>query len=223
RPAERALTELARDALGARLLVLMARRVAREDTVAARRRAHAGRTVRTADLEAADPEHAVLAAAGHEHLLLVVGFGERAALERDANLVRTGRRREANVLEPRVDLLHDAVLDLVVGADVFLATERGLVDGRAIERNDDGVLELRIVGPDVREEVRNIDLVLAVGREQMRHDHAAARAERQTRDVRLLVAGACGVGLAARARRRLTDGTNGYGTRRDHVLLDERR
>src|SRR5690606_26713399 len=99
---------------------IMARRVAREDTVAARRRAHAGRTVRTADLEAADPEHAVLAAAGHEHLLLVVGFGERAALERDANLVRTGRRREANVLEPRVDLLHDAVF--------FFQAEDGIRD-----------------------------------------------------------------------------------------------
>ena len=68
---------------------------------------------------------AVLAAARHEELLLVVGLGEGAAFERDTHLVRARRRREADVLEARVDLLHHAVLDLVVGFRILFAADRG--------------------------------------------------------------------------------------------------
>ena len=187
-PAVRARRELAQDALGAQLLVVAARRVADEDLVAARRRAQPRRVVGAADLERLHAEHAVLAAARHERLELIVGLRERAAAERDADLVRTGRGGEADVLQARVDLLEDAVLHLVVGARVLLAADHRLVDEPAVERHDDGVLELRVVAPDVAEHVGDVDLVLAVRREQMRDGEPAARAERQATDVRLLPA-----------------------------------
>src|SRR5690606_6485069 len=76
RPAVRALRELAQDALGAELLVVAARRVTDEDLLAARRRRKARGVVRPADLERRHAEHAILAAARHEHLQLIVGLRE---------------------------------------------------------------------------------------------------------------------------------------------------
>ena len=154
--------------------------------VTARRGAQARRIVRAADLERLHAEHAVLTAARHERLQLVVGLGERAAAERDADLVRPRRRDETDVLQARVDLLHRAVLHLVVEARVLFAAERRLVDDLVVQGHDDRVLELRVVAPDVAEHVGDVDFVLAVGREQVRRDEAAARAERQAAHVRLL-------------------------------------
>ncbi len=197
--------------------------MANENRVAARRGAQARGVVRAADLERLHAEHAVLTAARHERLQLVVGLGERAAAERDADLVRSRRRDETDVLQARVDLLHRAVLHLVVEARVLFAAERRLVDDLVVQGHDDRVLELRVVAPDVAEHVGDVDFVLAVGREQVRRDEAAARAERQAAHVRLLVPRRREVGLTARARIGPTDGAHGDLPRRTDVLLDERR
>src|SRR6185503_9912690 len=223
RPTVRARRELAQDALRAELLVVAARRMADENLVAARRIRQTRRIVWAAHLERLHAEHAILTAARHERLELVVGLGERSALERDAHLVGARRRREANVLQARVDLLHDAVLHLVVSARVLFAAERRLVDGLSVQGHDDGVLELRVVAPDVAEHVGDVDLVLAVRREQVRDDEAAARAERQALHVRLLAARRREVRLAAGARIGPADGADRDLPRGADVLLHERR
>src|SRR5690606_19310411 len=128
RPAIRLRCELRDDLLGAEIGVGTLARMARENALAARRRAQARRVERPADLERAHAIDAILAAAGHEHLRLVVRFGKRAAAERDADRARAGLRREADVLQPRVDLLHDAALDLIVRAHILFAADDGLVD-----------------------------------------------------------------------------------------------
>ncbi len=162
-------------------------------------------------------------AARHEHLELVVRLRERAAAERHADLVRAGSRGEFDVLEALVDLLEDAVLHLVVEPLIFVAADDRLVDRLAVEGDDHGVLELHVVAPDVPGHIRDVHGVLAVGREHVSHEHAAARAERQALHVRLLVAGACPVRLAAGPRVGTAHRAHRERTRRDHVLLDERR
>src|SRR5690606_41401125 len=49
----------------------------------------------------------------------------------------------------------------------------------AVHDDDDMVLELHVVAPDVRRHVGDVDLVLAVGREVVLDDEAAPRAERK--------------------------------------------
>src|SRR5690606_41117400 len=56
----------------------------------------------------------------------------------------------------------------------------------AVHDDDDMVLELHVVAPDVRRHVGDVDLVLAVGREVVLDDEAAPRAERKAFHVRLL-------------------------------------
>src|SRR5690606_9347321 len=125
-------SDLRDDLLGAQVGIVAVVRMTREDAFAARRRAEALRVERPADLERADAVDAVLAAAGNEHLLLIVALRERPAAERHADLVRTRRREETNILQPRVDLLHDAVLDLIVRAHVLLAADDRLVGRLAV-------------------------------------------------------------------------------------------
>src|SRR5690606_22660246 len=98
--------ELGKNLLRAEVLVVAIRGMAGENALAARCRAQARSFERTADLERADAVHAVLPTARHEHLDLIVRFGERLATERHADFVRPGSRGEPNVLEPRIDLLH---------------------------------------------------------------------------------------------------------------------
>jgi len=154
---------------------------------------------------------------------MIVRLGERAAAERDADLVRTGRRREADLLEPRVDLFHHAALDLVVRAHVFLAADDRLVDRLTVHDDDDMVLELHVVAPDMGRHIGDVDLVLAVGREVVLDDQAAARAERQALHVRLLKAGSRVIRLAAGPHVGPPDRLHGDHARRADVLLDERR
>src|SRR5690606_18013417 len=68
--------EARQDLLGAGTRLDALVRMAAEDPRPARRLAEAARIERPADLERRDAEHAVLAAAGHEHLGMVVRLGE---------------------------------------------------------------------------------------------------------------------------------------------------
>src|SRR5690606_17028299 len=72
RPAIGPRRELGDDLLGAEVRVRALARMTREDALAARRRAQPRRIERTADLERAHPIHAILAAARHEHLRVIV-------------------------------------------------------------------------------------------------------------------------------------------------------
>ena len=165
------------------------RRVAAEDAVAARRRADALGVERPAHLERVDAIHPVLAAAGREHLLHVVGLGKGAAPERDADPVRAGGGGEADVLQAGVRLVQGAVLHLIVELHVLFAANDGLVDHLAVQGHDQRVLELHPAAPDIGHDVGDIHHVFAIRRQIHVGEDAAAGAERQASHVRQLRAG----------------------------------
>ena len=132
-------------------------------------------------------------------------------------------RGEADVLQALVDAIQRAVLHLIVELHVLFAADHRLVDQLAVERDDQRVLELHPAAPDVGGQVGDVDGVFAVRREIDFAENAAARAERQARDVRKLRAGRRAEGPAAWARVRLAHRLHRHGARRDDVLLDERR
>ena len=84
-------------------------RMADEDALATRRRSEPLRVERALKLERIDAIQPILSAAGREHLQLIVGLGERPALERHADPVRPAGREEADVLQAGVDPIERAV------------------------------------------------------------------------------------------------------------------
>jgi len=163
-------------------------------------------------------------------LQLVVGFGEAATHEGHADLVRTCRGNETNVLGAGIDVVHGRPLIQVKGCAILVTPEDGLVDLFAVDCDDHPVFELDVVHPRVEVEVAHADGVLAVGRKLVLDEHAAAGAERQSFDVELLVATAFGpcrqrlvwlVHLAAQGRDRIADHLFADDPSRRHVLVDE--
>ena len=198
-------------------------RAATEDALAARRRTDALRVERSLQLERVHAIQAILSAAGREHLQLVVGLGKRPALERHADLVRSGRRGEADVLQPGVDAIQRAVLHLIVELHVFFAADHRLVNHLVVERHDQRVLELHAVAPDVGGHVGDVDDVVAVGREIDAGEDASARAQRQAGDVRELGAWPGAERPAAGSCVRPAERLHGHCARGDHILFDEGR
>src|SRR5262245_40380977 len=71
------------------------------------------RIERPLELEGAHAIQTILAAAWREHLQLIVGLGERSAFECHADLVRSRRGEEADLLEPGVHPVQCPVLHLI--------------------------------------------------------------------------------------------------------------
>ena len=197
--------------------------LAAEDARTARRLAQALGVERPLQLERLHAIEAILTAALREHLQLVVGLGEGAALERDTDLVRPGRREELDVLQPRVDPIERTVLHLIVKLHVLFAADHRLVDQLVVERDDERVLELHAVAPDMGGHVGDVDRVFAVGGQIDGGENAAARAERKTGNMRELRTRLGAERPAAGTRIGLAERLHRDGARRDHVLLDERR
>ena len=140
-------------------------------------------------LERAHAVGTILPAAGRKHLQLIVGFGETLAPESDADLVRSGRGLELDVLQAGIDAIERAVLHLIVELHVFFAADDGLIDDLVVDRHHQRILVLHAVAPDVVGHVGDVDAVFAVGGEIHFRENAAARPQRQSGNVRELIAG----------------------------------
>ncbi len=208
---------------GLRIAGRVRRRLANEDALTARRQTQALRAKRPAHLERVHTIETILTAAAREHLQLIVGLGERPALERHPDLVRSRGGEELDVLQPSVHAIERAVLHLIVELHVLFAADDRLVDQFVVERHHQRILELHAIAPDVGGHVGDVDGVFAVRGEIDVGENPAARAERQTGHVRELRAGAGAERPPARTRIGSPDRLYGNGTRRDDVLLDERR
>ena len=195
--------------------------MADENALTAGRRTDALRVERSPKLERAHAIHAVLAAAGCEHLQLIVGFGERPAFERHTDSVRSGRGEEADVLQARVDAIKRATLHLIVELHVLLAADHRLIDELVIEGHDQRVLELHAAAPDVRDDVGDIDGVLAVRRKIDFRENAAARTEWKAGRVGKLRAWCGAEGPPSWSGIRPAERFHGYGARGDDILFDE--
>ena len=95
--------------------------------------------------------------------------------------------RHADVLEPAVDLGDGRGLAQVDGLDVLGPADLVLEHLLAVDREDQPVPILEAFDVAGAREPAEIDLVLAVGREEMLDEHAAARAERHAGHVVVLI------------------------------------
>ena len=206
-------------------------RAAAEDALAARRVAQARSRERPVDLEPLDLQRALLAfddpdlaAAGHERLQDGVGFRHGARDERGRDRVRPGRHRHADVLEPAVDLGDGRSLAQIDRFDVVGPADLVLEHLLAVDRENQPVPVFEAFDVARPSEAAEVELVVAVGREEMLDEHAAARAERHARDVVVLVDAGRGVVDAAVALRvRVADGHLADDACGRDVLLQERR
>ena len=107
--------------------------MATENPLTTRRLAETLRVERTLKLERIHAIQTILAAAGREHLELIIRLGKCPALECDADLVWTGSGEEADVLQAGVDTIERAVLHLIVELHVFFAADHRLVDELIID------------------------------------------------------------------------------------------
>ena len=152
-------------------------------------------------------------------------------------LVLAGRRIEANLAQPAVDLFDGRVERLVDRLVIGFAADVRAIELFAVEQHDDGVLELHARHFARERHVADRELVLAVGGEVVRDDEAAARAERHAGQMMLLAARAGRaigrqrddhvgrVAVRRRDRQRLgvADGLERDRARRIDVLSDEGR
>ncbi len=112
----------------------------------------------------------------------------------------------------------------VDGLDVLGPADLVLEYFLAVERENQPVPILEAFDVARAREPAEVDLVVAVGREEMLDEHAAARAERHAGDVVILVDAGLGVVDAAVALRvRQADGHLADDARGPDVLLEERR
>ncbi len=130
---------------------------------------------------------------------------------------------EADALQALVDGVDGGVLLLIDGLHVLLAANVGVEELFPVQGGYQAVVELHVVDPQRHGHVADVELVLAVGREEVSDGHAAARSERQPFFIELLVAGVLdGVLRAVRTGRYLAHGVDGDGARRRQVLIEER-
>ena len=113
--------------------------------------------------------------------------------------MRSGRRLELDVLQAGIDPIERAALHLIVELHVFFAADHGLIDDLVVERHDQRILVLHAIAPDMADHVGDVDAVFAVGRKIDFRENAAACPERQSGDVRELIAGSCAERPALRA------------------------
>ena len=204
RPAERLARELRENLSRARQLLGLVGRPASEKPLPARRIADAGRIDRPVDLQPLYFERTLLAlddpdfaAARNERLQHGIGFRERARDERCGDVVRAGRHRHANALEPRVDFGHGRGLPSVHGREVFGPADLVRVHLHAVDCDDQPVPVLEAFDVARTREPAERDLVGAVRREEVLDEHSAARAERHAGAVKVLVQPGLGVEHAA--------------------------
>ncbi len=161
-------------------------RPAREDPLAARRRAGALRVERTADVhvvEHGQAVHVLQVEIARMQLERLVRLGLALRDERDRHVVRPGRNEHARP-QALVDRVRGRRHVRVGHRVVFLAADGREEHALAVDRDLDVVrpLEARHVADDVAHE-EHVEGVLAVEREVVMDQDAAARAERQSLDV----------------------------------------
>ena len=142
---------------------------------------------------------ALLTAFQRDGARALVAFGEAAMHEGHRQLVLPCRGLEADLPQPPVDLLDGGIQPLVDRLVIRLAADRGAIELLAVEQHDHRVLELHPRHFARQRHVADRELVVAVRREVVLDDEAAARAERHPFEPMLLPAG------AGRARRRQRD------------------
>src|SRR5690606_4087268 len=185
-PPERAPRDVRQDLLGARRLLGLGARLAREDAPAALGlRAGPARVVRADDLHPEQARHVRHAFAGNHRMQLVVGFREAARDEGRPDLVIARRDGESELAETILDLADRLDLPLIDRAQILLAAELVLEDALAVDRHDhfmtvvEPALRIRAqLRAGLRRDVQ-IELVDAVDRKEMLDEEPAARAEGQ--------------------------------------------
>ncbi len=223
RPPVGAACDVDDDALRTRLLFVGAVRITDEDLVPRRSVVHAGRMVRPDHLET---EHAGRArqVVRPQRLQRVIGFGQSPGDIGQADLVRPGRDIQLHPVEALADDLHRIGLLLIDVLQVFLAADLGRVHLLAIERHDQLLLAVEAGDIAAAEAGALVDVegVLAIRREQMLDEQAAARAQRQAGDVHLLIGAGSAPDLDAGSRRGGTaDRRDTHVMRRIDVLIEK--
>ena len=139
---------------------------------------------------------ALLTALQRDRASTLVAFGEAAVHEGDRQIVLPGRGAKVDLPQPSVDFLDRRIQPLVDRLVVGFSADSGAIELLAVEQRDHRVFEFHPRHFPRQRHVADRQLVVAVGREIVFDDEAAARAERHPFDVMLLPAG------AGRARRR---------------------
>ena len=124
----------------------------------------------------------------------LVAFGEAAMHEGDRQFVLPCRGLEADLPQPSVDFFDRGIQPLVDRLVVGFAADRGAIELLAVEQRDHRVLEFHPRHFPRQRHVADRELVVAVCREIVFDDEAAARAERHPFKAMLLPAGAGSAG-----------------------------
>jgi hypothetical protein len=139
--------------------------------------------------------------------------------------VRAGLHVQADVVEARLQRALTRGEGLVDGAQVVGAADRLFEYALVVDQHHDPMRRVHPV--DVARagemEVADVEDVFPVGGEVVLHHHAAARAERQTFDMRALVVAGLAIRAAARLDLGAADGLARDVARRGDVLLEETR
>ena len=142
---------------------------------------------------------ALLAALERDGARALVALGEAAVHERDRRACAARPSRGTRIFRSRLLIRFDRGIERLVDRLVVrFAADRRAIELLAVEQHDHRVLELHPRHFARERHVADRELVLAVRREIVFDDEAAARAERHAFDVMLLPAGA---GSAARRQR----------------------
>ena len=133
---------------------------------------------------------ALLATLERHRARALVALGEAAMHEGDGQLVLPLRGMEADLPQPSVDLFNRGIEFLIDRLVIGFAADGRAIELLAVEQRDHRVLELHPRHFARQRHVADRELVVAVGREVVFDDEAAARAEGRALEVMLLPAGA---------------------------------
>ena len=138
--------------------------------------------------------------------------------------MRPGCHRHANVLEARVDLRDRGRLAQIHGGLILGTAELVLEHLHAVDRENQLVAVLEPLDVTRTRKAADRELVIAVRREVMLHEHSAARSKRHAFDMKALVHVRLRVvDAAVHARRRIADGSRRDDARGGDVLIEKRR
>ena len=113
---------------------------------------------------------------------------------------------------------------MIDGLLIGITAQVDLKDLAAVDQHHQRVVELHALDPQRMRHVTDVELVFAIGREDMIDHHAATRTQRQTLNVgQVFAALVVDVGRAHRACRRVAHGQHSDVARRGQILIEKRR
>ncbi len=131
---------------------------------------------------------------------------------------------DTDVLETAIDCGNGRRLLLIDILHVFVAADRVFEDFGAIDGQNHGVPKLHAAHISRSRKAADIELIFAVGREQMLDDQSASRTQGQTLDVDTLIgASRRAVGVAGGLCGRTADGAAEHLACSRYVLIEKRR